>query len=102
VDIVDDAFDGEGSESIDAAYFFNPFVETDLLPGVVHEVSSPERAASDVAAAEKFLATARVGVRVVTYCGFGGAIPADYDRLAHEAWDGGVLEVWEKRATGTP
>jgi precorrin-6B methylase 2 len=100
VDIVEGAFEGKDAETIDAAYFFNPVAETDLLPGVVHAVSSPERVAADVAAAEKFLVAARAGVRIVTFCGFGGTVPPDYDRLAHEAWEGGVLEVWEKRSDG--
>jgi tRNA A58 N-methylase Trm61 len=97
VDIGDGNFDGTPVESVDAAYFFNPFSETDLLPGVAH-ATTPEGVAEDVAAAEKFLAGARVGARIVTYCGFGGRIPDDYERLAHEAWEGGALEVWEKRS----
>jgi hypothetical protein len=58
--------------------------------------------AEDVAAAEKFLAGARVGARIVTYCGFGGRIPDDYERLAHEAWEGGALEVWKNGRRAQP
>lgn len=98
-EIVEGSFDAEDPEAVDAAYLFNPFVETILLPGVEAFAADrfAGRTAADILTAERFLAAARTGVRVVTFCGFGGTIPAQYERLAQEAWDGGVLELWEKR-----
>lgn len=96
-------FESEDVTAVDAIYLFNPFVETILLPGV-REVAGDRfagRAAMDIATAEASLQRARVGTRLVTFCGFGGAVPLDYERLAQEAWDGGVLEVWVKRAAET-
>jgi SAM-dependent methyltransferase len=103
VSIDDRTFEVKDAQTVDAAYFFNPFTETMLLPGVAQEVPSDRfagRAAEDVAVAEDFLRAARPGTRVVTYCGFGGLVPSDYVRLRREPWDGGALEVWLKRAVG--
>lgn len=98
-EIVEGSFDAEDPSGIDAAYFFNPFVDTILLPGVEALAADrfAGRTAADILTAERFLAAARIGVRVVTFCGFGGMIPDQYERLAQEAWEGGVLELWEKR-----
>jgi tRNA A58 N-methylase Trm61 len=101
VEVTDGSFEAEDPQRVDAAYFFNPFTETTLLPGL-RDVAADHfagRAAADIAAAERFLETARIGMRVVTFCGFGGAVPAAYERLAQEAWEGGVLELWEKRSS---
>jgi tRNA A58 N-methylase Trm61 len=100
VEIVEGSFDTEDPTAVDAAYFFNPFAETIALPG--EQLFAADRFATrmvaDILAAERFLAAARVGVRVVIFCGFGGTVPAQYERLAQEAWDGGFLELWEKRS----
>ena len=53
-------------------------------------------AAEDVARAEEFFASARRGMRIVTYCGFGGVVPAGYERHTREPWAGGWLELFEK------
>lgn len=101
VEIADGTFDMEDPQRFDALYLFNPFTETLLLPGLVRDVPADRfgrRGAEDVAAAERFLERARAGVRVVTFCGFGGAIPVGYERLALEMWEGGALELWEKRS----
>jgi hypothetical protein len=58
-----------------------------------------EQAAIDVIAANAFLQKARVGARIVTFCGFGGTVPSEFERVAREAWDDGVLELWVKRAS---
>jgi SAM-dependent methyltransferase len=102
VDIADGSFDAEDPELVDAAYFFNPFTETIALPGMQEFAADrfAGRTAADVLAAERFLAAARVGMRVVTFCGFGGAVPDQYERLTEEVWDRGVLELWEKRGHG--
>lgn len=103
IEIESGTFESEDVASVETMYFFNPFAETILLPGV-RDVAADRfagRAARDIAAAEEFLQKARVGTRLVTFCGFGGAVPMDYERLAQEAWDGGVLEVWVKRTVET-
>jgi SAM-dependent methyltransferase len=93
------AFDAEDPECFDAAYFYNPFSETILLPGAQDFAADrfAGRMAADVAAAERFLRGARVGTRVVTYCGFGGTVPFDYELLTQETWEGGALKLWLKR-----
>jgi predicted RNA methylase len=100
IDVVDGTFDSKDADhaDVDAVYLFNPFVEALFLPEV-GELAGVDaaRTAADIAAAEAFLAAARVGVRVVTFCGFGGTVPDTYDRCVSEAWEGGVLELWEKR-----
>lgn len=58
---------------------------------------SGARTAADIVTAEGVLAAARVGVRIVTFCGFGGTMPSQYERLTQEPWDGGLLELWQKR-----
>ncbi|HVJ91892.1 MAG TPA: hypothetical protein VM580_18960, partial [Labilithrix sp.] len=87
------------AERIDAAYFFNPFAETLLLPGGQDFAADrfAGRSAADIVVAERFLEQARPGTRVVTFCGFGGSVPSNYDRLARETWDEGELELWERR-----
>lgn len=99
VEIVNGSFESEDAERFDAAYLFNPFTETLLLPGTrdVPADRFAARAAADVASAENFLRTARIGMRVVTFCGFGGTVPPDYTRLTLEVMEAGVLELWEKR-----
>jgi len=93
------AFDPRACEDVDVVYLFNPFAETLLLPGVVDFAADrgAARMAEDIAAVEELLARAPRGLRVATFCGFGGLIPDDYRRLAKENWDGGQLEVWDKR-----
>lgn len=100
VELVEGAFDAKDAEAVDAAYFFNPFTETILLPGVQDFAADRfgGRTAEDILTAERFLAAARAGTRVVTFCGFGGAFPLQYERLSEEVWDGGALELWEKRS----
>ncbi len=100
IDIADGSFETEDPRSFDAAYLFNPFMETLLLPGLARELPDDRfgaRIAADVAAAETFLAFARPGARVVTFFGFGGTMPATYESSLRERWDGGLLEVWQKR-----
>jgi hypothetical protein len=63
--------------SFEALYFFNPFD-----PG------------TDIARVEARLAALRPGIRVVTYCGFGGAMPAGFDQMASETIESGELALW--------
>ena len=99
VDFADGPFDAEDPRRIDAAYLFNPFTETILLPADRDFAADrfAGRTEADVVAAEAFLARARVGTRVAPFFGFGGQVPADYELLAQETCDGGMLEVWERR-----
>jgi len=96
VEIVSGSFDAY-LPSCDAAYFFNPFREAVLLPGVASAIPSAAAVTSDIAAAEKFLEAAAIGMRVVFFYGFGGSVPRGYERLAQETLAGGALELWEKR-----
>jgi ubiquinone/menaquinone biosynthesis C-methylase UbiE len=63
--------------AFEALYFYNPFD-----PG------------TDIAHVEARLAALRPGVRVVTYCGFGGVMPAGYDQMASETIEDGELALW--------
>jgi hypothetical protein len=82
----------------DGVYLFNPFAEN-LCSSDDHIDASVElsedRFVRDVAAAEDFLGAARLGMRVVTYCGFGGDMPAGYVRVLREPC-AGALELWIK------
>jgi hypothetical protein len=100
IEVVEGTFDPEDASNllVDAVYLFNPFIETLFLPGVGELASrDARRALADIEAAEALLAALRVGTRVVTFFGFGGEMPATFELRAREAWEGGDLELWEKR-----
>ena len=87
--------------AIDGFYFFNPFAENmcnaaDRLDASVE--LSEDRFWNDVGEAEELLAKARVGTRVVTYCGFGGELPDGYMLASRERCGGGRLDLWVKEA----
>lgn len=91
--------DEQDAAAIDGFYLFNPFAEnlcttTDRLDGTVE--LSAKRFSSDVDATELLLAKARVGARVVTYCGFGGDTPEGFVLAVRERCGGGTLELWVK------
>jgi SAM-dependent methyltransferase len=98
-------FDGGTIEEQDPAafdgfYLFNPFAEnlctrSECLDATVE--LSAKRFNMDVDATEFLLSKARVGARVVTYCGFGGDIPEEFDLVMRERCGGGRLELWVKR-----
>jgi hypothetical protein len=102
VDLADGTLEGEDPRRVDVAYFYNPFTEPMVLRGL--DSASTDRfsgrIATDVAAAERFLAAAPLGMKLVTFCGFGGSVPAGYHQLSEEVWEMGVLELWEKRDRG--
>jgi SAM-dependent methyltransferase len=83
---------------IDCVYLFNPFSEN-LAPAEDHLDESVElserRFWRDIARMELFLRAASVGTRVVTYCGWGGAMPSEY-RLERREAHAGTLELWIK------
>jgi predicted RNA methylase len=83
---------------VDGVYFFNPFAENHCLPSdrIDDAVElSESRRLRDVAQARDFLRAAHVGTRVVTYCGFGGELPDDYECISRER-RAGILELWVK------
>ena len=99
VEFVHGTLESQDPKSVDGIYLFNPFAEN-LSPArdrIDDSVElSAERFRRDVAATERFLSGARAGTRVVTYCGFGGTMPASYV-LAHREWHGSNLELWIKQ-----
>jgi SAM-dependent methyltransferase len=85
--------------SFDAIYFFNPFEEN--LWGFRGHLDdtvelSHRRFEADIARAERLLAAARVGTRVVTYHGFGGEMPPSYRLVLRERQGSGHVELWTK------
>jgi hypothetical protein len=82
----------------DGIYLFNPFAENlcsshDHIDGLVE--LSESRFWRDLELVEELFRTARVGTRVVTYCGFGGQLPPDYSLVLRER-RAGTLELWVK------
>ena len=92
--------DEQDPAAIDGFYLFNPFAEN-LCSGRECLDTSVELSARrfrlDVEATEYLLSKARVGARVVTYCGFGGDIPEAFELVMRERCGGGRLELWVKR-----
>ncbi len=102
VEFVHGTLDTQDPTAVDGIYLFNPFAEnlSPMRDRIDDSVElSPERFRRDVAATERFLRGARVGTRVVTYCGFGGAMPEEYV-LNHREWHGSNLELWVKTKSG--
>lgn len=84
-------------EQVDGVYLFNPFAENlcspdDHIDGTVE--LSERRFVRDIAATRKLLRAARLGTRVVTYCGFGGEMPPEYERVLDEGR--ARLQLWVK------
>ena len=85
--------------TFDALYLFNPFEENLWSPEdrIDEEVEhGTARFLEDVERAEIMLAEARKGTRVVTYHGFGGTMPPEYDLVHRELQHTNALEVWVK------
>ncbi len=79
-------------------YMFNPFGENLALRKDRLDETVPlgsDVYARDVAAVERFLARAPIGMRVVTYCGWGGVMPRGYE-LALRERRAGPLDLWKK------
>jgi predicted RNA methylase len=83
----------------DAYYFFNPFGEN-LFSHEEHLDDYVElsefRYARDVAAARALLESASLGTYVLTYNGFGAALPAGYREVRHSCEFSSVLRLWLK------
>lgn len=92
--------------SYDALYFFNPFGENlyahaaDRFDDTVE--LSGARYIREIRRAETSLADLRAGVIVVTYHGFGGAIPGSFDLVEEEPFGIPDLRVWLKTAANNP
>jgi len=85
-------------------YLFNPFGEN-LASRDDHLDDSVELNESaywrSIFAVERLLAGAAEGTRVVTYCGWGGAMPAGYELVLREGRCG-KIELWKKAGDGGP
>ncbi len=95
-------FSAADADGVDGIYLFNPFGENlcssaDSIDVTVER--SAERFRRDIAAVEELFREARVGTRVVTYCGFGGRLPSGYT-LATRDRCAGLIELWVKTSRG--
>jgi SAM-dependent methyltransferase len=98
VDFTHGTFDAHDPGDVDGIYLFNPFAENLSSPEdrLDESVELGERRFwRDIESAERLLRAARVGTRVVTYCGWGGSMPREY-RLALRESRVGTLELWVK------
>ncbi len=82
-------------------YLYNPFFENHV--GVIDPVD--DTVELDLALFSHYihfvraqLALAELGTRVVTFHGFGGELPAGYEREVYEKCGNGQLELWVKTA----
>jgi SAM-dependent methyltransferase len=83
----------------DALYLFNPFGESLLAGGDPIDTSvelGPARHTRDVAYVEDALGRAPVGTLVLTYHGFGGRLPEDYELLRDEPAGTDALKLWRR------
>jgi SAM-dependent methyltransferase len=100
-----DVFDVDW-ESYDALYFFNPFGENLYVhPGDRFDDKvelSGARFIREIRRAEAALEGLREGTILVTYHGFGGAIPGSFDLLKEEPFGIRALRVWIKTARYNP
>lgn len=84
-------------DAYDGFYMYNPFEEAALAPAEWADRTMPlsaERARRDVALVEDFLARARPGTSVVTFHGFGGAMPEGWIHLPEETRGVAFLRLW--------
>lgn len=83
--------------AFDSLYLYNPFEA--VLFGAPHGIGEDGAGdfAAQVARAERRLAELAPGTRVVTFHGFGGAMPASFTRAARERFDEGELVLWVQR-----
>ena len=92
---------GDGSrlawDGFDAFYFYNPFHTVMLAP---HASPFVRYAAiqGTLRRIEQRLAATPAGTRVVTFHGFGGALPASFTRISREPAGDGALELWVQGA----
>lgn len=100
VEFVQGEFNDACAPAAEAYYLFNPFGEN--LYGTQGQLDDQvelgaRRYRGDVAAVERLLRAARCGTFVVTYNGFGGDLPADYQLVRVDRELPNVLAMWRKR-----
>ncbi|HEY5920029.1 MAG TPA: methyltransferase domain-containing protein [Kofleriaceae bacterium] len=98
-----DAFDLDWS-AFDAFYLYNPFAEhllerAFLLDDKIER--DPKTFEDYVAAVGDRLALARIGTRVVTYHGFGGALPSCYRLAVQLAIGSDRVKLWIRTESRT-
>ena len=93
------ALDPSSVPPADAYYLFNPFAENRFGPEdhLDEDVELGEaRYQQDIAAVEDVLRRARCGSYVVTYNGFGGHVPEDYEKIRVDRTLPNMLRMWRK------
>lgn len=104
VRFIEGRFGAAATPPADAYYLFNPFEENvyppfDWLDGDVE--LSRHRYREDLAAIDGLLRGAPNGTYLLTYNGFGGAIPNVYRRLRVETALPNILGLWQKAVVST-
>jgi SAM-dependent methyltransferase len=98
VDFAHGTLDLVDPTSIDGLYLFNPFAENLSSPEDRLDESielGEQRFWRDIETTKRFLRVARTGTRVVTYCGWGGVMPSEYELVLRES-RAGTIELWMK------
>lgn len=88
--------------TVDAYYLFNPFEENLMDPAECIDEGvrlSPERLTRDLDALHLMLVRAPAGTYVLTYHGFGGSLPASYERIRWDRDLPNTLCLWRKAAS---
>ncbi len=89
----------ESWDQYQGIYLFNPFFEQTSGPWcqiddtIAYSRDTQERY---IQTALSKLASTRVGTRVATYFGLGGALPREFRKTSYEQFDKGPLELWVK------
>jgi SAM-dependent methyltransferase len=97
VTMIHGTLDDVDLDAFDGFYLYNPFEEAALAPAEWADRTmtlSPDEARRDVARMESFFSAARKGTCVVTYHGFGGAMPEGFVHLAGETRGTAFLRLW--------
>ena len=99
VSFVTGRFDAVDFLDYDAIYLFNPFGEN-RFPVAEHLDSSvevnPSRFDDEVALIERQIERMRMGTHLVTYNGFGGCVPDNFDLVHAKITSGSLLRLWRK------
>ncbi|MDI3289528.1 class I SAM-dependent methyltransferase [Polyangium sp. 15x6] len=99
VTLIHGMLDDVDFDAYDGFYLFNPFEEGTFASSQWVDRTIPlseERATEDIARVEAALARARRGTCVVTFHGFGGAIPKGFAHLPEETRGVPFLRLWVK------
>jgi predicted RNA methylase len=99
VQFIAGVLDPSSAPPADAYYLYNPFAENRFGPEdhLDEDVELGEACYQrDIAAAEELLRRARRGTYVVTYNGFGGHVPDDYEKIRVDRTLPNMLRMWRK------